>query len=516
MASKAEKPNLSLKHLLGDSYNPKQAEFILSPEYEVAWVGGMGCGKTYALCAAAFRHAAKYPGANILISRLTFRELIDSTKKQFYEMVDNKNLRGMFVRPKKWDYREGTNNCRLVNGSEITFANLEPGRLDKLKNLEFSFVGIDQGEEIQFDTYQLLLQRCRLTAVPHTDRHVVVIANDEGDNWLRRRFLTFEAPHNRPTIDATRRLIRGSSLENPHLDAGARAQLLSLPPEVQARWVYAEMNAGSNRLLPDFRIVDPIEIPRHWPRWMGCDPARSTGVTCAIWVTVNPDKEPYKGIAPNAPHIYQEYWADGRDAEDHAEAINRLTGPHVLRGRVMDRTAWHSALSSRKASVVSVAQLYINAGLPVMPSEGDEWARVMLFLEAHRRGLTVSRACPNLIRQSPEYRIKGQQAMDSTGQMKELKIVAKQKFHAVDAGGYALSVIPSRVAPVDVREVLPMYEIPEHLDEGSRKHWERERSRLPMRKGNDPVITLGFDEAEFHRDDVSPSYDGEVEDAFHW
>ena len=130
------------------------------------------------------------------------------------------------------------------------------------------------------------------------------------------------------------------------------------------------------------------------------------------------------------------------------------------------------------------------------------------LLEAHRRGLTISRACPYLIRQAPEYRIKGQQAMDSTGHMKELKIVAKQKFHAVDAGGYALSIIPTRVAPVDIRETLPLYEIPDHLDRQSQMHWHKERSMLPLMKGRESIVTVGLDDDEFHRDDVTPAYVG--------
>lgn len=497
----SESPNkLSLQHLLGSTYNPKQADFILAPEYEVAWVGGMGCGKTYALCVAALRHAAKHPGANVLVSRLTFRELIDSTKRMFFELVDNKGLRDRFERPAKWDYREGTNLARLRNGSEIHFANLEPNRLDKLKNLEFSWIGIDQGEEIQFETYQLLLQRCRLNAVLPSERHVVVIANDEGDNWLRKRFLAYSPPHGRPTRDAPRKLLRGGSLENPHLDSMARAQLLALPPEVQRRWLYAEMDAGTSRLIPDFRVIDPVEIPPHWPRWVGVDPARSTGITCAVWVTVNPDKEEFHGIAPNAPHVYQEYWAEGRDAEDHADAITHRTGPHIPRARVMDRSAWQSTVKSRSTGNVTVAGLYIAAGLPVVPSEGDEWARVMLFLEAHRRGMTVSRNCHMLISQAPEYRIHGQEVYRPG--MAPTKIVSKQKFHSIDAGGYALSLIPTRVAPVDIREINAFFQIDKNIDRQSRLHWEGVLAQLPKLKGRESVVTLGLDESEFFREDV--------------
>jgi len=488
---------LSLSHLLGKSYNKLQADIVLAGEYEVAAVTGMGAGKTYALCVAALRHAAKWPGANILISRLTYRELIDSTKRQFFEMCENKGLRDLFVKPARWDFKEGTNFARLVNGSEITFANLEPGKLDKIKNLEYSFIGIDQAEEIEYATYQILLLRCRLSSVPPEERHVILIANDEGDNWLRRRFLTFEPPHGRPTAHATRKLIRGSSLDNPHLDVGARAQLLSLPPEVQARYVFATMSAGSTRLIPDFRVIDPFEPPGHWPRFFGVDPARSTGVTCGVWIAVNPDKEAYKGVLPNAPFVYREYWAEGREAEVHSDAILELTGPYIPRARVMDRSAWSTGIASKKLGNISVAQLYIAAGLPVAPSDGDEWARVMLFLEAHKRGLVIARDCLNLLRQGPEYRIRGQSVIDYTGSTKSLKIVGKQKYHSVDAAGYALSHIPTNVVAVDIRELREAYEIGADIDEHSRRHWLSERSKLLKRKGDESIVTLGLDDEEW-------------------
>jgi Phage terminase large subunit len=495
---------LSLRHLLGEKYHPAQPEIVLAGEFEIAAVTGMGAGKTYAACCGAIRHAAKWPGARVLISRFTYDELIKSTKHLFFEIVKQKDLVDYFERPRAWDVREGTNYARMKNGAEFFFSNLDKN-LDKHKNVEYSYVVIDQAEEIAFEVYQILLLRCRLNICPPEERHVLSLANDEGDNWIRQRFLTYEPPHGRPTLKATRRLIRATSLENPHLDDGVRAQYMTLPPELQRRWVYATMEAGTSRLIPDFRVVKPVKIPSHWPRWLGIDPARSTGVTCALWVTVNPDAEPLvtqdrdgrpAAIAPNAPHIYQEYWQEGRDAEDHAVALNKLTDPHVPRARVMDQTAWHVAVRSKKLGAVSVADLYVQAGLPVSPSSGDEWARVMLYLNAHRRGLTVTETCTNLLRQGPAYRIKGQ-----WGAFGPLKISAKQKFHAVDAGGYALSMIPTRVAPVDVRELRPAFDIADGIDEGSRRHWEDVRRHLPMRRGNESVVTSGWDEITFFQDD---------------
>ena len=514
MATSAEK--LSLAHLLGTEYNNLQKDLILAPEFEVAAVTGMGAGKTYALCVGAFRHCLKFPGANALIARLTFRELIDSTKRQFFELVENKDLKEFVSLPKRWDYREGTNMVRFTNGSEITFANLEPGRLDKLKNIEYSWIGIDQAEEIGFDTYQILLFRCRLNAVPGAHRKVISIANDEGDNWLRRRFLTFEQPHGRPTNQTTRRLLRSSSLDNPHLDEATRHLYTSMPKEIQARYVYATMEAGSTRLIPDLRTIDAFEPPAHWPRWLGVDPARSTGVTCGIWIAVNPDPIEYKGVKPNAPYIYREYWSEGREAEVHAEEIAKLTGPYPCRGRIMDRSAWSTTSLSKKSGSVSVAQLYIGAGLGVAPSDGDEWARVSLFLQAHRRGLVVSKDCQNLLRQGPEYRVRGQAVFDHTGTAKNLKIVGKQHYHTVDAAGYALGSIPTRIVANDLTEIEDAYQISDKLDRHSRLHWEADLSMHPKRKGRESIITSGLDD-EFSQEETPLSWArGDNEDALGW
>lgn len=485
-----------------------QPQIVLAKEFEVAAVGGMGAGKTYAACVAAIRHAVKYPGARVLVARFTYDELIKTTKHMFFEIVNNKGLRKYFVRPKNWDVREGTNYARLTNGSEFFFSNLDKS-LDKHKNVEYSFVFIDQLEEIEFDVYQLLLLRTRLNAVPPSDRHVMGVANDEGDNWIRRRFLTMEAPHGRPTALASRKLIRGSSLDNPHLDEGVRAQYLQLPPELQRRWVFAPMDATSSRLIPDFRVVDDLPIPGHWPRYLGIDPARSTGVTCALWVAVNPDDEPYHGLLPNAPHVFAEYWAEGRDAEVHAKAINAISGNYPPRVQVMDKSSWVSSLKSKHFGSISVADLYINAGLPVVPSTGDEWTRVMLYVNAQRRGLTVARSCKNLLRQGPEYRLKGQ--LNTEG--KPLRITAKSTFHSVDAGGYALALIPARAVSVDLRELLPAFDIAEGVDRGSKLHWEEFRRHLPMRKGNESVVTLGMDETQMAEDDSERTFNlSEAED----
>jgi len=121
----------------------------------------------------------------------------------------------------------------------------------------------------------------------------------------------------------------------------------------------------------------------------------------------------------------------------------------------------------------------------------------MLYIEGSKRGLTIARdMCPRLIEQAPRYRVKGQLGVSG----KPL-IVAKSRFHAVDAGGYALSLVPTRVAFVEIRPIRDAISMPDTLDDASRRHWESWSTQFPKMRGRESVVTQGFDEDEFHRED---------------
>lgn len=476
---------ITLQDLLGPTPSPIQTQMALASEFEVCVVTGFGAGKTYGGCAAAIRHALRFPRARVLIARATYDELVRSTKHTFFELVRMRRLEGLFERPRRWDARESTNYARLRNGSEILFSNLDRA-VERHKNVEYSMVVVDQAEEIPFETYQLLLLRLRL---PHVAaRQALLLANDEGDNWIRRRFLTFEPPHGTPPASAPRRLIRASSFVNPHLDAQTRQQYASLPPEIARRWVYATMEATSSRLLPDLPEVEPFVPPRHWPVWVGIDPARSTGITCAVFLAANPDSDAYRTIPPNGLVVWREYWAEGRDVEDHAQALQAIAGEAARpQAWVMDRTAWARIIATKRLRL-ALADLYMRAGIPVVPSQGDEWTRVGLILAAARRGCAVSTEATHLAAQLQAYRVRGQ-VVGGTLEA-PVRIRNKQEFHAVDALGYALAAVPTRVGRVVV-PTGPAIAIAPEADEASARHWAQWSAALPRR---DSLVTYGVDE----------------------
>ena len=114
-----------ISDLLGPTPAPLQLQLLSAREFEVGMITGIGAGKTRGLCLKALKHAVDYPGAKVLLGRLTFSEMVNTVKQPFFQMADPLHRAGWFVKPTQWDFREGTHYARLTNGSQFFFSNLD-------------------------------------------------------------------------------------------------------------------------------------------------------------------------------------------------------------------------------------------------------------------------------------------------------------------------------------------------------------------------------------------------------
>lgn len=461
-------------------------------------ITGFAAGKTRGICAAAIAHAVRNPNAKVLMGRKTFAEMMNTVKQPFFAMATPLYEAGWFVKPQKWDYREGTHHARMVNGSQFFFSNLDDPV--KFRNEEYSLVIVDQAEEIDEELWETLTGRIRWAKVPAESWQAIAAANDNGHNWLWRRFVAFPLAHaedknrcslhpycvfkeNHPDYDgnrqelpcSTRRFFHGTTLDNKHnLSPRYLSVLLSHPPEWQSHFIYATMEGGSGRLLPDPTVIDPFDPPAHWPRWRAIDHALNSPA-CCLWLSVNTDGEAYRGVAPNSVYVYREYFQGNRSIDQHAEYILRESRRERFVDTVIDRSAYQLTQSRRDGGRVSAADLYVDEGLYVSPSVGDPFARVERIVGAHHRGLVVSRACTHLIEQMPEYYA---EVSKSDGLY---KIVNKSRFHTVDALGYGLMVIPMKAWSDDQlfgAEPKPDYLRRSGMEPFERAHHENEWKRI--------------------------------------
>jgi len=486
-----------LSDLLGATPAPVQLQILGTREFEVGLITGFAAGKTRGIVAAAIHHAVKYPQAKILLGRKTYAETVNTVKQPFFMMADPLHRAGWFVRPLRWDYREGTNHARLTNGSQFFFSNLDDPV--KFRNEEYSMILVDQAEEIPEELWETLTGRIRWPKVPPTAWQAIAAANDRGHNWMWRRFVDLPAKHalnplactkdrycvffeGHPDEEgvprlglpcSTRRFFHGTTLDNQHnLSPRYLSTLLAHPPQWQRHFIYATMEGGSGRLLPDPVVIDHFEPPVHWPKYRAIDHALNSPA-CCLWFAVNNDGAAHRGIMPGSIYVYREYWADHSSVDQHASRIKILSGREQYAGTVIDRSTFHLTQSRQGGGRVSVADLYAEEGLFCSPSVGDPFARVERIVTAGRRGLTVSRACPHVIEQMPEY--EAEQKPDGT-----YKITAKSSYHSIDALGYGLMIIPNETGDMEIGEERPDYIRNPSPDTATARHnlneWKRIRA----------------------------------------
>jgi len=395
--------------------------------------------------------------------------MVNTTKKTFFEVGEVLVTQQLVEKPQKWDFHESTNIIRLVNGSTINFKNLEdPTR--RYKNYELSFCGIDQAEENEYEVFEILNNRLRpsmsMTHIPQSAFQMVVIANDDGYNWIYERY---HPDMNRDTT--RRRFFHASSLDNPHLDRAYLEQLLDNSPEWVDRNVYAKMRKDQGRLLLDPQRTGPFIPPANAPVYVGIDHGEST-VCSAHYAWFNDTgKIVPPGIPPMFTVIFREFWAENTTVDHNAREIDRLSAGLNVVSRVMDRSAFRLTQSKKGGIRNSVADVYADCGLYVAPSLGDPDARIKRYNLVASKGLIVTDDCPNLLRQIPKYHTK----LDPRTGNRD--IVKRSTFHAIDSVGYLLMSMP-RPFSMAMYESPEMYHedgVPMHLQPGVSKLDETSR-----------------------------------------
>lgn len=428
------------------------------------------------------QHGIRFPKAKVLLGRKTYPEMRDTVKQPWFVMAEPLYRGGWIVKPKNWDYREGTNHVQLINGSQFFFSNFDDPL--KFRNEEYTMVGIDQAEETTEEIWELILGRIRYSSVPSQHWQAVASANDNGHNWMWRRFVydllqlnknprrctqnpqcVFLDGHPdeekvpRPDLPcSTRQFFHGTTLDNAHnLSKLYLANLLSKPKEWQRHFIYATMEGGAGRLLPDPHILPHFVPPDHWPRYRAIDHALNSPC-CCLWITVNPGPTEYKGVIAGAPYVYKEYWQDASSVDQHCERILRLSRGENVLVTVIDKSAFRRDQSRKDGVLISIADLYTEFGLFTIPSQGDPFPRVERIVTCHNKGMVISDQCEHLIRSFPEY------YADMNRSDGNYEIKNRSAFHAIDALGYGLMAVPQNMnAMLDTVNQIPDHLRPENI-----------------------------------------------------
>ncbi|MEM4274070.1 MAG: hypothetical protein QXX19_06620 [Candidatus Caldarchaeum sp.] len=465
-------------------WNPSQKRFIECPARYAAFIGGMGSGKTSALCRRAVAIATKYPGSEGVIARYTWGEVNEILVPQFFEVCPPQLV-------KKWKsssgYLELWAGPKFDQVSVIYFINLENPARFRGRNL--SFFAISQADDPYItETHWIeLCARLRRRSGPYgpiPKQFGFLEGNYNGHSWIWK-FFTKEGqiahglvgPDGRdkyPDCDRSPEvcknhfhpsdyfLVEASTLENAHnLPVEYLQSLESMPEEWKKRYYFGSWDEIGGLVYKEFkedlhttdRVWDPVSkqwlnyIPSWWWRFRSIDHGVRNPTVC-LFAATSPSGTVY---------IYDEYYGMADTVQEHARAIKEKSGNYRYMWTVIDP----SAFNKEGTSGVSAAHVYTSFGIPVAKCRDNKYSsgipvvkRYMNELdpETGRPRLQIIRGkCPNLIREIKEYiwhelplrrhRIKNQPEKPR-----------KYKDHSVDALRYLLVSHPSPT-PIPVQDI---------------------------------------------------------------
>jgi hypothetical protein len=307
---------------------------------------------------------------------------------------------------------------------------------------EFALVAIDELTKNQRETFDFLRMRKRWPGISDTKFIAGTNPGSIGHEWVKKVWLLGQFDDNEQEKEEFK-YVPATVDDNPHLSEAYHKALASLPDRLRKAYKEGNWDIFEGQYFTEFdqnkHVIDPFEVPDSWPRYRSIDVSGRNGITCCLWFAIDRDKRIFN---------YKEYYSTGRDTDEHAREITRLSvdrygNPEEYKYTIMDSSAW-----DRLGLPETTAQVYQRNGVNgLLPSsknrimgwdfvhQGLRWdyndkysqPRVMFF----RTCVNILRTLPTLIHDDihPED-------LDSKGE-----------DHAADALRYFLQTVREQKGP---------------------------------------------------------------------
>ena len=331
-------------------------------------IGGVGSGKSYALCAEAIAFALEQPGSDMLIARRHAPALRDSTEAIFFQVLPHELREAGAIQ------RAGghVNSYEFPNGSLLKFRGVDDWTKHKSQNL--SWIGFDEADEQseanldgmstrlrQETPLQAAAERGYETTLPMR-RQVCLASNPAGKDWLWRRFINAE------TRDQRGEGFISTTLDNPFLPVDFIEDQLSKPAAFVRRYVLCLFDELAGAIYPewcdDHRVAwAPPKQEGHMDIWQSFDPGTTqVNPSSCQWAVV--DREHQRLV------VIAEYEGHDSAAAIHAKRWREIE--KGLPGKVTWRTADPAAIGARdRGSNMTLMDIYRRLGFSFDPARSN-------------------------------------------------------------------------------------------------------------------------------------------------
>lgn len=215
---------------------PTQRRFLLDRAPFLAYIGGYGSGKTYALCHKAILLSGANPGLPGMIVAPTYAMLRDVVIHTFIEILEQNNI--------QYQLNKSTHLIKTDWGGLIRFRSAD--NPSTLRGPNLPWVGIDEMALIEREAWHAIISRVRHPRAQR--RQVFGVTTPEGLNWVYETFVDDPKPGYKVLYADTR--------ENIYLPQDyARSLLDSLDPDNVKQYICGRFVAStSNQVYKNFDL----------------------------------------------------------------------------------------------------------------------------------------------------------------------------------------------------------------------------------------------------------------------
>lgn len=409
----------------------------------VGYGGAAGGGKSDALLGIALGLAQLAPGITIGFFRRKYVEL--------------EGARGAVSRSRELFsglgiYNQALHVWRLNNGTRLHFCHANnPGDVFNYQSQQFDVLLFDEATHFTWDMVDYLLTRLRLTT-DKLPRAFAVFATNPGNvghAWYKALFVDSQQPGQvvraklpgdgtgwEDVVFIPARLADNQILEQR--DPEYRALLEARDADTRRALLDGDWDVFAGQAFRDWRrdrhVVDPFEIPTHWPKWRAVDWGYRNPF-CCLWLARDPDS--------GRVIVYRELYRTDLTDRQQARLIRELTPPdEAVALTYADPSMW--AKKTYEYTVLSTADEYAAEGVILSRADNDRVSgkrkldRLLQDLPDGRPGLAVFPNCANLIRTIPGLVYDQRQVED---------VDSEGEDHAYDGLRYGLTNVRMAPAP---------------------------------------------------------------------